>query len=237
MDPNVANAANAAALSTGQLWLLAASMFGTLVTTAAMLWKTSADQRHQIRLIELQHVADKATREAEAANLAASVAASAIDVRDRMEATAQRLQAHVDTTARDVRGRVEATAKDVRDRLEVGVVAVSTSATAALGDQTQSLYRHIDAAKVFTAEKADKAYHEANNVNVKLEKLHEAHDRQGKILEQLLAALRTGTAAAAAGVPPAGPGAGLDVVAVPARGKAAAAGVPPPGSGAAPVAE
>jgi hypothetical protein len=158
LDPAVTVAPTSA-----QVWTIIASLLGTILTTAAMLWKTSHDQRHQLEMFRLQHQVDREDRQAKAQEVAATVTREAGNVRDRLDVATTRLQ-----------DRVESSTKAKSDALDA---------------QTAELRRSIEEAKVFTAQRADAAYHEANTVNQKLEKLHQAHERQGQVLQKLLEGL------------------------------------------------
>jgi hypothetical protein len=157
-----------------------------------MLWKTTRDQRHALELIRLQHDVDAADRREKAAIDRMDREAAASAIREKLTTDAAAMQTQLHVTANAVRDRVELVAQradvakiELRDETrQQGVVQA-----AALVAQTAELKASIEAAKVFTADKATEAYHEANDVNEKLKKLHEAHAAQGEILKRLLTLL------------------------------------------------
>lgn len=161
------------------------SGFLSLVATAAMLWKTSRDQVHTLRVLQLQHEFDAADRLAKATAGKLERELSASSVRERLATEGALIQGRLADTAAQLRDRVDASAQEQR----VYDIAQQASTKQAFDDQTVTLMEAIDKAKAFTADKADAAYHEANSVNVKLEKLHLAHTEQGRVLQQLLESL------------------------------------------------
>lgn len=146
--------------------------FLSLLSTFAMLWKTSRDQTHQLKLIELNHKLDAADRAERAANEKAERAEASMNLRQQLANETNALQSHVVEQS--------ATVKD------------DTRLVLAL--QTADLKSAIDAAKGFMAERADAAYDAANDVNQKLRALNEAHREQGKVLERLLGELSRSSA-------------------------------------------
>ncbi len=159
-----------------------------VISTSAMLWKSSRDQKHALELIRLQHDVDAADRREQAQRERAERESIAASVRERMMTDASNVQNQLHVSANAVRDRVEAAAV----RADIAKIEIRDDARTGLAAQTLELKAAIDAASQFTAQKADAAYHESNNVNTKLEKLHEAHHAQGLILEQLLAQVVSG---------------------------------------------
>ncbi len=161
-----------------------------VISTSAMLWKSSRDQKHALELIRLQHDVDAADRREQAQRERAERESIAASVRERMMTDASNVQNQLHVSANAVRDRVEAAAV----RADIAKIEIRDDARTGLAAQTLELKAAIEAASQFTAQKADAAYHESNNVNTKLEKLHEAHHAQGLVLEQLLAqVVATGT--------------------------------------------
>ncbi len=129
----------------------------SILSTWAMLWKTSKDQTHQLRLIELNHKLDAADRREQAAIEKAERDAAAANIRQQLVNETSSLQTNVKDDTRLV-----------------------------LALQTADLKAAIDSAKGFMADKAEAAFDAANDVNSKLRVLSEAHQRQGAVLERLL---------------------------------------------------
>ncbi len=154
-----------------------------VISTSAMLWKSSRDQKHALELIRLQHEVDASDRREQAGREQAERQAIAASVRERMMTDASNVQNQLHASANSVRDRVEQAAV----RADIAKIEIRDDARTGLAAQTLELKAAIEAASQFTAQKADAAYHESNNVNTKLEKLHEAHHAQGLVLEQLLA--------------------------------------------------
>ncbi len=150
------------------------------------LWKSSRDQKYQLAVFKLEHDAERIDRDVKAKDLAVTVQQTALLLRDRTDASAVRLQDKLEVAAKDVRDRVDFSAKDVRDRLDVSSTGLVLANQVALDTQTIALRHAIEEAKQYTAIRADAAYHEANSVNTKLEKLHVTHEKQGQVLQALL---------------------------------------------------
>jgi hypothetical protein len=179
----------------GQFTLIVLS----LISTYALFWKTTRDQRHGLELIKMQHDLDAADRKAKAAEDRTEREAAASAIREKLTVDAAAMQTQLHVTANAVRDRVELVAQradvakmELRDETR----QQGAAQTAALVAQTTDLKAAIEAAKLFTAGKAEEAYHEANDVNNKLRKLHEAHAAQGEILQRLLTMLTTQEAVA-----------------------------------------
>lgn len=169
----------------------------TLITSTATIIKTSRDQRHALERIKLQHDVDVAERRERAAIEKEERTAAASAIRERLvtdaaelqkelHRTSTQLQQRVDSTRTELQTRVERTADATRVHFDTTVAEIGMGAKSALDKQTDTLSQVIADARTTVSDKADAAYHEANTVNVKLEKLHQAHERQGKVLERLL---------------------------------------------------
>ncbi len=94
---------------------------------------------------------------------------------DRMEATAQ-AKVEREDEARLVRERLDATARQQAHLTQV-----------ALNEQTATMLKAIAEARAHMATRADLAFNEANDVNTKIQKLHQMQMHLLSILTQLLA--------------------------------------------------
>ncbi len=163
---------------TGQIVIVLLSV----ISTGAMLWKTSRDQKHALELIRLNHEVDASNRREQAALDRADRETAAAAIRERMVVDAAAVQVQLHTSANAVRDRVEAAAA----RADTAKAETREDTRTALALQTAELTAAIESAKLFTAGKADAAYDVGNHVNDKLQKLNEAHAAQGEILRHLL---------------------------------------------------
>jgi len=172
----------------------------SLISTAAMLWKTSRDQTHALELIRLNHEVDAANRIQQAAIDKADRELVAAALRERLLTDAAAVQTQLHASANAIRDRVEQVAVrtdvakaetrvETKEALAAQTAELRAESKDALAAQTAELRAAIEAAKVYTAEKADAAYDEANDVNQKLKKLHEAHAEQAAVLRNLVAVL------------------------------------------------
>ncbi len=157
-------------------------LLALLISTVGAMWKSGRDNRHTLDVIRVQHEVDAADRKQKAdldrseRELAASL------IREKLSTDAATTQAQLHVTANGVRDRMDAVAV----RADIAKIELRDDTRSTLAAQTVELKAAIEAAKLYTAEKADAAYHESNSVNTKLEKLHEAHHTQGLVLQQLL---------------------------------------------------
>jgi hypothetical protein len=165
----------------GQIIILITSVLSTI----AMLWKTSKDQTHAQRMFELGRQADRLDRHEKAQ----------ADREDRQE-LARRLredanEQRVKQAAHEEARRRQIDENSARIEKTTALVAQETKADSqrALDVQTESLRRAIDQARLFTSERAQAAYHEANSVNSKLEKLHKVNVEQAEVLARLVGAV------------------------------------------------
>jgi hypothetical protein len=132
----------------------------SILTSVVVLWRTASSNKHQREMFKLQHEADRVDRQQKAMELQRVTAVEAEAVRSRLETSALKIQQRVTDTAASSRVQTER----------------------ALDAQTVAIANVVDQA----TNKADAAYHEANTVNVKLEKLHRANEQHGRVLEDLL---------------------------------------------------
>lgn len=160
----------------------------TIISTLAMLWKTSRDQKHSLDMMRLQRELDAADRREQSATDRAKQEQSASAIRERLITDAAAVQVQLHTSANAVRDRVDA----VASRTDGIKTELKEDSRFVVALQTQELKVAIEAAKMFTADKADAAYRESNDVNRKLKELHEAHAAQGEILRRLLDMLSRG---------------------------------------------
>jgi len=185
MDPTTATAAATAAATassvlatySGQIVLVLVS----LISTLAMLWKTSRDQKYAMEMIKLQHDMDAADRREKAA----------LEKAERIEVAAK-LQTQVVTEASNVQNQLHAAANSLRDRTDalamktdIHKIEVREDTQRIANDQTNVLTQAIEQSKNYVADKADAAYHEANGVNEKLKALSQANLKQGELLQKL----------------------------------------------------
>lgn len=184
VDPVVTTFDPATVLSaySGQIVLVALS----LISTVAMLWKTSRDQKYSMEMIKLQHDIDAADRREKAA----------LEKAERIEA-ASNLQTRVVTEASNVQNQLHTTANTLRDRADalslkadVTKIEAREDSRRLTDDQTNVLTAAIENSKTFVADKADAAYHEANSINEKLKALSQAHLQQGELLNKLFEMLQ-----------------------------------------------
>lgn len=177
----------------GQLVIVALSV----ISTAAMLFKTGKDQKHAIEMMRVQHLLDREDRESSArllrqetrltaAEQAARSGEQALALRDRVDTSASKLETHVQATASHLQEQVVETATALQAKVDQTAVKVFTDAKKALTDQTAQISDAIEKAKVFTANKAHEAFEEANSVNRKIEMLHLENVAQAEILKDIL---------------------------------------------------
>ncbi len=140
---------------------------------------------------------DKVEREEKAKELKTAVLLEAEAVRLRVDTSAKAVRDALQSSAESVRDRVDASASAVRDRLDITVnqakadadrvvQSARVDAQATLDNQTAKLQDAIKIAADLTGLKADAAYHEANDVNTKIERLHEHNRVQAEALKNLL---------------------------------------------------
>ncbi len=166
----------------------------SLISTYALFWKTTRDQRHALALIQMQHDLDASDRREKAATDRADREIAASAIREKLTVDAANLQTQLHVTANAVRDRLDGVAQRATvDKVELRdeTRQQGTAQALALTAQTVELKAAIEAAMHFTAQKADLAYQESNHVNIKLQKLNEAHAMQGDILQRLLTLLTT----------------------------------------------
>lgn len=184
----------------GQLILLIATLAGA----AGGIWKqgqtaknalktAEMHARHQMDLLRLQHEMEVSDRREKALldkeerqRLAVKVDETGTAVKNQLDASALNVNQRLDQSAVDVRDRLTDAAERVREQLGVAQADERTHYEDVLAKQTETIAAEIQGAAALTVAKADAAYHEANSVNVKLEKLHKAHEQQGKVIRDLL---------------------------------------------------
>lgn len=226
MDPTTLDPALVAATSTAtgmnQIVLIIISLLGTIVSTGAMLWKTSrdqnfalakatADQAHSEKMFALQHQLDMHDRQskAEAAIAAAAIAAgqvrerlasdaaatqqtvhqTALHVADKLSAQELTVKNQLDVQTEVVKRQIDSVAETVKHEAEVVLGAKTIELQATADDRAKLLMEAVEAAKHFTADKADAAYHEANSINEKLSKANSRIEELYAILTKLMEAV------------------------------------------------
>lgn len=136
----------------------------SVISTGALLWKTTRDQNHQLRMLEAQSKIAAAERREQAALTQANQEVNAASIRERLALSGQSTAATVTMTAHDVK-------EDARILSQLQTIEIKVA---------------IDEARDFMAAAALRAYNEANGVNAKLKALNEAHQKMGEMLERLL---------------------------------------------------
>ncbi len=150
-------------------------LVGSVLTTGAMLWKTSRDNAHTLDVIKLTHENDVLDRKAKSDSDRADRESQAFAVRERLLVDASALKTQVYESATETRNRVDHAKNET-----------AQATTTAFTLQTIELKSAIEAVEKVIGQKADAAFHESNGANVKIEKLHQAHADLAKVVNRLL---------------------------------------------------
>lgn len=129
---------------------------------------------------------DQLQREATAIRLAEVVRGQSDAVRARLDASAEKIADKVEASAANVRDRLEATVTLAKADADRVVQTARIEATAKIDTQTDRMLAAIEATARVTGASAEKAYHEANSVNDKIEKLHKHNELQAVAIAKLL---------------------------------------------------